>query len=270
MKTPQHKDDMPGEEPADAGPDSPPQYAAVPADQSSEPDMDAQDPVGALNSFGEDLIDKLSKFDRSEFAEAVSANAESTLDPKAGDVAEHVEEIAEDMLVLMRRLQSIEETQRALQAHMERLQEGLSQGNRMISREIDTLRRDMIGDRKHVANTGVFNELIPMIDRLRTMHAHLDAKQDAGMIAQLEGVLETLATCLRRLGCGEFDVSVGEPFDPSRMECMECPADRERSVVLESMRPGYKLGDMVLRPVLVRLGAPTTLATTETGATCDE
>lgn len=127
-----------------------------------------------------------------------------------------------------------------------------------------------MGDRKHLAATGVFNELIPMIDRLRTMRSHLDDDEDARMVSQLEGVLETLSTCLRRLGCEEFEAPIGAPFNPSHMECAECVSPGAICIVLESTRPGYQFGELVLRPVSVKIGASASPANDEAGENYDE
>lgn len=228
----------------------------------------ATDLAAQLN-FGEGLFQHLTR--RDEEVEIVPSSDGPPAAIKAGDdIGEHLEELADDMLALMRRVRAIEETQQALLARMDQVNDGWAKAARSIAREVDTLRRDIVGERSHVAASGVFNELIPMIENLRTMRRHLDDDKDTRMISQLDGVLETLASCLRRLGCQEFEAEIGSPFDPSRMECAERLADGELGVVLESSRSGYRFGDCVLRPVLVKLGVSPTTKKANGGDDLDE
>lgn len=230
--------------------------------------LSAADLAGQL-SLGEGLFQQLAgKVERGELVRSPDG-------PPAGieagnDLGEHLEELADDMLALMRRVRAIEETQQALLTRMDQVNDGWAQAARSIAREVDTLRRDVVGERSHAAASGVFNELIPMIENLRTMRHHLSDDTDTRMISQLDGVLETLTSSLRRLGCQEFEAEIGSPFDPSRMECAERLEDGEPWVVLKSSRPGYRFGDCVLRPVLVTLGTSTTTKKANGGDDLDE
>ncbi|MFM9966073.1 MAG: nucleotide exchange factor GrpE [Planctomycetaceae bacterium] len=188
----------------------------------------------------------------------------------AEGVGDHLEEIANDMLVLMRRLRDIEGSQQTILARLDQVQEGWTQSARTIAREVDVLRRDVQGDRRHTATLDVSNELIPLIDRLRMMRANLDANADQRMIAQLEGVLESLVACLRRMGCQEFQVRPGESFDPARMECVGYVTEGVPDQVQAVMCPGYVCGQTVLRPASVQVAKPRSAADEASGGEFDE
>ena len=190
--------------------------------------------------------------------------------PAVEGVGEHLEEIANDMLVLMRRLRDIEVSQQSLLTRLEQMQEGWSQSAGSIAREVDVLRRDIIGDSRHTAAISTFNELIPLIDRLRTMQQNLDAKQDERMILQLNGVLESLLSCLRRMGCSEFQAQPGTPFDATRMECVGYVTDGVPDQVQAMVRPGFLCGQIVLRPASVKLVTPRRAAAEVSGGEFDE
>lgn len=74
-----------------------------------------------------------------------------------------------------------------------------------------------------------------------------------------EGVRLTLATLEKRigeLGAARIEVA-GQPFDPRTAEAIDlvpvAEGDRD-GVVVDELRPGWRIGDKVLRPARVRVG----------------
>lgn len=179
-------------------------------------------------------------------------------------VQESLEEIAEDMLNLLQRVKSIEERQVHLSAQVEQLQQALPQMARAQSQEISTLRTDILGDRKSQAGLSVCKALIPWLDSLRTMRAKLPKKDKQGsrLRPQLNVIIDAVTMMVQSLGFQEFHATPGEPFDPKRMECTGYLPGKP-GVVLETERPGYLGGDIIVRPAGVRLGAPS--STPQTG-----
>jgi molecular chaperone GrpE (heat shock protein) len=172
---------------------------------------------------------------------------------KEGD---RLEEIADDMLALMRKLSDLGRGQQQLFERLDRLEETWGTAMRAVAREMDSLRRDLLGERKHAAVSDLYGEVIPMLERLRILRGSLCEPADARTIQQTDSVIETLAAFLRRSGCVPFETRVGEPFDPTRMECIQYAEDGEAGVVLASLRPGYRTGERVFRPAGVRIAVP--------------
>jgi len=74
-----------------------------------------------------------------------------------------------------------------------------------------------------------------------------------------EGVrltLQGLASRVAGLGAERIEVT-GKPFDPATAEAVDLVAVRDESqdgVVVDEIRPGWKMGDRILRPARVRVG----------------
>ncbi len=214
-------------------------------------------PIGADGLLGADLIRQLGG-GALEQLRSLSAPANAGARPAAAagdDHAEVLNEIADDVLAVRRQIRDLETGQQSLGAKIDASQETWSQSAHTIAKEIDGLRRELLGERRHLALADLFGEVLPLVDRLKIMRAELNAKRDARMIAQVDGVVESLTSCLRRLGCRELNVAVGAPFDPSRMECVSYVNQGEPGVVLGVVQNGYVCGQVVLRPATVKVAA---------------
>jgi molecular chaperone GrpE len=67
--------------------------------------------------------------------------------------------------------------------------------------------------------------------------------------SKLRGILE-------RAGVHAID-PVGEPFDPSQHEAVATDPGSTGSTVIEVYQKGYAIGDMLVRPAMVRTGDAT-------------
>jgi molecular chaperone GrpE (heat shock protein) len=68
-------------------------------------------------------------------------------------------------------------------------------------------------------------------------------------------VIGTLANLLQAIGYVRFEVNPGEPFDPSRMQCLGYRQGKT-GVVLEVLQPGYAAAGSVVRPAGVLIADP--------------
>lgn len=190
-----------------------------------------------------------------------------SIDPKAvkitpgatgkeeGGKEDLIEEIADDMLTLLQKVKDIEGNQRDALARLDQIEQTARESSRFYGREIDSLRRDLLGERKAMSAMTVFNTVAPTLDSLRAMHAKLHQSKDSRTREQLNAVIQAIGVALRGLGFVEFQAARGEPFDPARMECLGY-AKGERGVVLEVVRPGYMAQETVIRPAGVLIAAP--------------
>ncbi|HKQ91592.1 MAG TPA: nucleotide exchange factor GrpE [Blastocatellia bacterium] len=161
---------------------------------------------------------------------------------------ELLEEITEDMLEMLRRLKNVEE-------RLEQVEQLMRESSRSQAREIDALRRDLLGERKAINAMSVFNALIPTLESLRAMHTKLNHAKDVRMRAQADAVIQAMSMALRGLGFVEFQVTKGEPFDPSRMECLGF-VKGEQGIVLDAVRKGYMANETIVRPAGVLIADP--------------
>lgn len=181
-----------------------------------------------------------------------------------------VEEIAEDMLEVTRRLKAIEQAQAALASRLEQLDARIWEGVKANARETDTLRRELLGDRKSILARTLFNAIVSHVDSLRAFRQGLaqmgNMSYQSSMrrrgrrgsrpghggvssqaIEQIKAVELSLITALQGLDFHEFHAQPGEPFSPDRMECLGYGTGVP-GVVLKAVRPGYLSRDDVIRP----------------------
>jgi len=168
-------------------------------------------------------------------------------DPEAtptGAAADALEEIAEDLLDLLRRQRAMEEAQQELAARLA-----------TIERTLQALRRDLLEERKALAGRHAFDAVAPLVDSLRLTLAGLGEESDRTVRAPIAAVVGSLSNLLQGLGVVAFDVEAGEPFDALRMECLGY-ADGPPGVVIEMAQPGYRAGETVVRPAGVLIADP--------------
>lgn len=169
-----------------------------------------------------------------------------------------LEELADDMLQIMLRLASIEQTQAEVVDRLDRLERRASGDALANLQGLDQVRRDIIGERRHLSTVGVFNAVHPWMNALERMRARLDAEQTPELRFQLDTVVDLLAALFRSLGFVTFNVETGEPFDPARMRVAGYAAGRA-GVVLSPVSPGYEVNGAVVQPADVLIADPSAI-----------
>lgn len=159
-----------------------------------------------------------------------------------------VEEIAEDMLHVLERTAALEQG-------LARVADAVAAMDRGLVRSVDTLRRELLDDRRSASSRLAFEALAGAAAPLRTLAHALSPRRDARMLNQVAAALATLEGALQTLGYREFTPAVGEPFDPARMECVGY-APGARGVVLAVCTPGYRVGETLARPAGVLIADP--------------
>lgn len=99
-------------------------------------------------------------------------------------------------------------------------------------------------------------KLLPIIDTIERAVAH--APQDLADNAWAQGVIgiaKNLEKSLGELGLTRIVAIPGTLFDPTLHEAvmMDEDAKGEHEVVSEELRAGYKMGDQVVRPSMVKV-----------------
>ncbi len=181
-------------------------------------------------------------------------NPGTPLDQITSDHARLLETITDHVQQLLQRVQDMEAAQNTIIARLEQLEVRLRQDTRAAVVEVGALRTELLGERKSLSALGVFNGVLPMLDSLRAMQA-AQANTESPVYHQIDALINSLTMMLRGLGFSEFTVAVGEPFDPTFMECTGY-AHGQTGIVLEASRIGYRTQAGVIRPVGVTIAAP--------------
>ena len=102
-------------------------------------------------------------------------------------------------------------------------------------------------------------ELLPIIDNFERARSQIKPQSDAENNIQksYQGIYKQLVDCLKQLGVSPMRPE-GEQFDPNLHEAvMREPTDEyPEGTVIEELRRGYVLGELVLRHAMVRVASP--------------
>ncbi|QIP88823.1 nucleotide exchange factor GrpE [Streptomyces sp. Tu 2975] len=125
--------------------------------------------------------------------------------------------------------------------------------------EYDNYRKRVRRDRRavqEIAVSNVLGALLPVVDTVVQAREHGETSKGFTSVADL---LEDRLAALGLQSVGE----VGEPFDPTAHEALDYTESerQEHPVCSAVLRPGYRVGDHLLRPAqVVVTGPPTTAA----------
>ncbi|SNT31602.1 nucleotide exchange factor GrpE [Rhodococcoides kyotonense] len=117
-----------------------------------------------------------------------------------------------------------------------------------LQAEYTNYRRRTDRDKQSVidnAKASVVSQLLPVLDDLERARQHGDLET-----GPLKSVADKLAGVFTTIGLSTFGAT-GDTFDPSIHEAVSHEGDGSNPVVGILMRPGYKLGDRVLRTAMV-------------------
>lgn len=98
-------------------------------------------------------------------------------------------------------------------------------------------------------------KLLPVIDTIERAVAHVPAELANDKWAQgVVGLSKNLDKSLDELGLSRINAEVGVDFNPELHEAISMEEEGgDHEVIAEELRPGYKLGDNVIRPSMVRV-----------------
>jgi molecular chaperone GrpE len=101
---------------------------------------------------------------------------------------------------------------------------------------------------------GVVEELLPVIDNFELALKHVPADlQDNDYVKGVQGVVKQFEKTLADMGVERIK-TVGQSFDPNMHEAVSMEeGDGDQEIVSEELQAGYKIGEDVLRPAMVRV-----------------
>lgn len=109
------------------------------------------------------------------------------------------------------------------------------------------------GEARAAGQADVIQQLLPVLDDLgRALRSAPPELNNAPWVLGLELVAKRLVTTLEQLGVRQIG-KPGDPFDPRWHEAvtMETRGDVPEGTILSVFRPGYALGERVIRPAQV-------------------
>jgi molecular chaperone GrpE len=126
-----------------------------------------------------------------------------------------------------------------------------------LAAEFENYRKRVDRDRRDQADAAVANaveELLPIIDNLeRALEAPVGS--DAEVYRRgVQLIHQQMVDLLRKRGVTPIE-SVGAEFDPNVHQAVahEASSEHREGEVMEEFRRGYKLGDRLLRPAMVKV-----------------
>ena len=103
------------------------------------------------------------------------------------------------------------------------------------------------------AKQEVVKKLLPIFDNIERALAHIPKELKDNAWAQGVGqVAKQAEVVLADLGVEKIK-TVGEAFNPHLHEAISAEGEGEHEVVTEEMQPGYKIGNDVIRPSMVKV-----------------
>jgi molecular chaperone GrpE len=126
-----------------------------------------------------------------------------------------------------------------------------------LAAEFDNYRKRVDRDRREQADAAVaaaIEEILPIVDNLeRALEAPAGSNPDVYRKG-VELIHHQMVDLLRRRGVTAIE-SVGAAFDPNIHQAVahEVSSDHKEGEVMEEFRRGYKLGDRLLRPAMVKV-----------------
>lgn len=123
-----------------------------------------------------------------------------------------------------------------------------------LKAEYDNYRKRVRRDRlavREIAVANVLGRLLPVLDALA------EATEQGEVTGGFQRVAQALETELAALGLEPFGTA-GDPFDPVVHEAVSYTHsdEVERPTCIAILRPGYRVGDQLLRPVQVAVAEP--------------
>jgi molecular chaperone GrpE len=113
-------------------------------------------------------------------------------------------------------------------------------------------------DQEQLVKCSTIKELLPVVDNFERARSQIKPQTDAemGIHKSYQGVYKDLVDRLKKVGVAPMRAE-GEPFDPNLHEAVmrETTNEHPEGTVLEELRRGYLLGDLVLRHAMVKVAA---------------
>jgi len=100
----------------------------------------------------------------------------------------------------------------------------------------------------------VLAQFLPVIDDLeRALTTIPEEERENGWVKGVTLIQAKLNGTAERIGVSKID-ALGQPFDPSIHESVATEPESDGSTVVEIYQNGYRIGDLLVRPAMVKTG----------------
>ena len=145
------------------------------------------------------------------------------------------------------------------QAELEKVKAELESKNDLLLRtaaEFDNFKKRTERERLTVAEfakANIIKELLPILDNIDRAES-LEDKSGEDYIKGIEMIVKQFCSLSEKLGIAEL-AQVGDSFDPNCHEAVMHIEDETlgETVIAEVLQKGYKIGDTVIRPAMVKV-----------------
>lgn len=107
---------------------------------------------------------------------------------------------------------------------------------------------------RELATRGILTQLLPLMDDLQRAMANVPAGHaESSWVQGVQFIEKKLEALLEREGVEPIEAN-GIPFDPAVHEAVATVDGSTHNIVVEVYQTGYKQGEHVLRPAMVKVG----------------
>jgi molecular chaperone GrpE len=109
---------------------------------------------------------------------------------------------------------------------------------------------------RELVTRDVLSQFLPVVDDFeRALGALPESERGTSWVAGMEMIYTKFNGLLERSGVRKVE-ALGKPFDPKEHEAVATEPGTSGTVVTEVYQSGYKVGDALLRPAMVKTGDP--------------
>lgn len=107
---------------------------------------------------------------------------------------------------------------------------------------------------RQLVSRDVLAQFLPVIDDLdRALGSIPEEERNSGWVKGVNLIQSKLNGTVERLGVTKID-AVGKPFDPALHEAVSTEPGSSGGMVVEVYQSGYQLGELLVRPAMVKTG----------------
>lgn len=106
-----------------------------------------------------------------------------------------------------------------------------------------------------ITKAATIMKLLPVVDDIERAVSHAPAElAENNWVQGVAGLSRNVHKSIKELGLTRIEATPGTPFNPEFHEAVVMEeGEGDQEVVSEELRPGYRLGDQVIRPSMVKV-----------------
>ena len=155
---------------------------------------------------------------------------------------ELIVELNNDIVFILEKMNAFENKFSSIEKKIEGVQQNFNQNYKNHQIEIDSLKRELIGERKTFINHSTFNSIVPVVDSLFIRLKNIDPVNEKILYNQTSGIIDLLNNILLNIGFEVFEAPINSEFNPQMMEIKGKVAG-EKNKVIKIENFGYKAGE---------------------------